>query len=164
GGSPPVKAPARRAQRRAIALSPGAEQAERAVPVMVTSPCDQRFPCRVPRVEVMSPPARMAPRMLLSVMVAASWVHHVTLHAAVPTWTVPFVTGQLTGVNEPVGPGWKVPTSPSMLPLVHATATWASTRNVDDGGGGGGVTGGEVTITVAVPKIAPCVARTVLVN
>src|SRR5688500_14731018 len=50
-----------------------------------------------------------------------------------------------------------------MLPSVHVHATRAINR-YPAGGSGGGITTGAETVTVAVPKIEPSVALTLLLN
>src|SRR5687768_13419116 len=77
-----------------------------------------------------------------------------------PMSVVP-VIGHNVCVTEPGGASravWFVATLPLIVPLVHVHATRAIMRFPVDGSGVG------ITVTVAVPKIAPDVARTLFGN
>src|SRR3954468_20327883 len=71
-----------------------------AVPLMLAAALAKALPLWVPRVSVMAAPARIVPARFESVIVAASAVHPVTLHA----WAPPAITTEkLVPVRAPVG-------------------------------------------------------------
>ena len=70
------------------------------MPVIVAPAFAKALPLWVPRVSVMAAPARIVPARFESVIVAASAVHHVTLHGCPPP---AITTEKLVPVRAPVG-------------------------------------------------------------